>query len=121
MTSLKNGMEELVFITRWGKVTGFCCDLRCGRQHRVFFFRRFGQSTLSLDIAIKELILVVIAAKLWGYDRCLLFRNGLMQNRHLAFILREPTIFAITNSFTFTATRIEGLQIEELMLCLALS
>ena len=86
-----------------------------------FFFRRFGQSTLSLNIAIKELILVVIAAKLWGYGRCLLFRNGLMQNRHLAFILREPTIFAITNSFTFTATRIEGLQIEELMLCLALS
>ena len=72
------------------------------------FFRRFGQSTLSLKIAIKELILAVIAAKLWGYGRCLLFRNGLMQKRHLALILCEPTIFAITNSFTFTATRIEG-------------
>ena len=36
LTSIKNGMEELVFITRRGKVTGFCCALRCGRQHRFF-------------------------------------------------------------------------------------
>ena len=89
-----------------------------------WFAQIWSVDSLSLNIAIKELIPVVIAAKLWGFQWkrkriefqsdnmavvCCL-KTGSCKNRHLAFLLRELTILAITNSFTFTATHIEGVK-----------
>ena len=89
-----------------------------------WFAQMWSVDTLSLNIAIKELIPVVIAAKLWGFlwERkriefqsdnmavaCCL-KMGSCKNRYLAFLLRVLKILAINNSFTFTATHIEGVR-----------
>ena len=89
-----------------------------------WFAQIWSVDSLSLNIAIKELIPIVIAAKLWGFQWkrkriefqsdnmavvCCL-KTGSCKNRQLAFLLRELTILAITNSFTFMATHIEGVK-----------
>eukprot|EP00794_Sanderia_malayensis_P001375 gene1375-biopygen1124 len=76
----------------------------------------------AINIAIKELIPIVLAAKLWGESwqrmrvafrcdnmavvHCL--QNGTAKDRHLAFLLRELSILAITQHFTFTAIHLPG-------------
>ena len=69
---------------------------------------------LSINIASKELIPIVLSAHIWGNTwsrkriafRCdnmavfLLLRQGSCKDRHLAFLLMELTILAILHSFT---------------------
>eukprot|EP00795_Rhopilema_esculentum_P007294 gene7294-12994_t len=82
---------------------------------------------LSINIASKELIPIVLSAHIWGNTwsrkriafRCdnmavvLLLRQGSCKDRHLAFLLRELTILAILHSFTFTAIHIPGARNEQ--------
>ena len=82
---------------------------------------------LSINIASKELIPIVLSAHIWGNTwsrkriafRCdnmavvLLLRQGSCKDRHLAFLLRELTILAILHSFTFTAIHVPGARNEQ--------
>lgn len=76
----------------------------------------------SLSIAVKELIPIVLAAHIWGHEwsrKRILFKcdnqaivaclkHGGCRDRHLAFLLRELAIKAITLSFTYSAVHIPG-------------
>ena len=79
-------------------------------------------NTTDTDIAIKQMIPLVIAAESWGKTfecRRILFRSdsmavgdtlkyGLCCDRHLAFCFCELAICAILNNFTFTAMHVPG-------------
>ncbi len=87
-----------------------------------WFAGQWPQGCSDLNIAIKELIPIVLAASAWGSAwarkrvifKCdnaavvSLLRQGSCRDRHLSFLLRELTILAICNSFTFTAVHIPG-------------
>ena len=76
----------------------------------------------NINIAVKELIPIVLAANIWGSTwsrkriafKCdnmavvLVLRQGSCKDRHLAFLLRELSILAVLHSFTFTAVHIPG-------------
>lgn len=86
------------------------------------FAERWPAEAAPLNIAIKEMIPIVVAANLWGngWQRkriafksdnmavvfCL--RNGTCNEKHLAFLLRELSLLAVKNNFTFTAIHIPG-------------
>ena len=86
------------------------------------FAERWPAEAASLNIAIKEMIPIVVAASMWGnsWQRkriafksdnmsvvyCL--RNGTCSEKHLAFLLRELSLLAVKNNFTFTAAHIPG-------------
>eukprot|EP00794_Sanderia_malayensis_P013029 gene13029-biopygen10387 len=92
--------------------------------NKQWFAAPWPDNLLSLNIAIKEFIPIVLAAKVWGRSwqrlrvafrcdnmavvQCL--QNGTAKDRHLAFLLRELTILAITLNFTFTAVHLPGKQ-----------
>ena len=75
---------------------------------------------LSMNIASKELIPIVLSAHIWGNTlsrkriafHCdnmavvLLLRQGSCKDSNLAFLLRELTILAILHLFTFTAIQL---------------
>ena len=79
-------------------------------------------SSENIDISIKEMIPIVIAAEIWGGSwgrRCIFFhtynqavfatlKSGLCHDRHLAFCLHELALHAILNSFTFLTVPTPG-------------
>ena len=89
-----------------------------------WFADRWPVGAETLNIAIKELIPIVLAAFIWGdfwgrqricfrcdniaVVECL--RNGSCRERHLAFLLRELATLAIVKSFDFTATHVPGVK-----------
>ena len=76
----------------------------------------------SINIAILELIPVVIAAHIWGHEwnrQKILFRidnsavvdalnSGLPSNRHLAFLVRHLSKLAVIHSFRYRAVHLPG-------------
>ena len=87
-----------------------------------FFACKWPNDFGSLNIATKEMIPIVIAAKIWGHHwerKRIIFqsdnmavvcclRNGSCRDRHLCFLLRELSITAVTQNFTFTAIHVPG-------------
>ena len=87
-----------------------------------WFAGKWPTGTGSLNIAIKELVPIVIAASIWGHKwerkrilfRCdnaavvALLRQGSCRDRHLAFLLRELSIIAFHKSFTLTSVHVPG-------------
>ncbi len=86
------------------------------------FAEKWPAEAASLNIGIKEMIPIVVAASMWGnsWQRkriafksdnmsvvyCL--RNGTCKEKHLAFLLRELSLLAVLKHFTFTAAHIPG-------------
>ena len=82
---------------------------------------------LSINIASKEPILIVLSSHIWGSTwswkhipfQCvnmavvLLLRRGSCKNRDVALLLRELTILVILHSFKFTAIHIPGARNEQ--------
>ena len=76
----------------------------------------------DLNIAVKELIPIVLASYIWGGSwsrKCIVFKcdnqvvvtlllNGSCKDHHLAFLLRELSKQAVLRSFTFYAIHIPG-------------
>ncbi len=89
-----------------------------------WFAEKWPQNALTINMAVKEFIPIIIAAKVWGssWERkrvafhsdnmaevnCI--KNTACKDRHLSFLLRELTTIAIMSSFTFTAVHIPGVQ-----------
>ena len=87
-----------------------------------WFAEAWPPSSENIDISIKEMIPIVIAAELWDKSlerRRISFRtdnqavfaalkSGLCRDRHLAFCLRELALRAILNNFTFSVVLIPG-------------
>ncbi len=88
----------------------------------VWFAGRWPSGAEDVNIAVKELIPIVLAAHIWGSSwerqriafRCdniavvLVLRQGSCRDRHLAFLLRELSMLAVVKSFTFTAVHVPG-------------
>eukprot|EP00112_Aurelia_sp_Birch-Aquarium-sp1_P003277 Seg1363.36 transcript_id=Seg1363.36/GoldUCD/mRNA.D3Y31 product="Polyprotein P3" protein_id=Seg1363.36/GoldUCD/D3Y31 len=87
-----------------------------------WFAGKWPTGTGSLNIAIKELVPIVLAASIWGHEwerkrilfRCdnaavvVLLRQGSCRDRHLAFLVRELSMIAFHKSLTFTSVHIPG-------------
>lgn len=87
-----------------------------------FFACKWPKNLDSLNIAIKEMIPIVIAAKIWGHSwerKRIVFRsdnmavvfclrNSSCRDRHLCFLLRELSMLAVTQNFLFTAIHLPG-------------
>eukprot|EP00112_Aurelia_sp_Birch-Aquarium-sp1_P012765 Seg2688.4 transcript_id=Seg2688.4/GoldUCD/mRNA.D3Y31 product="hypothetical protein" protein_id=Seg2688.4/GoldUCD/D3Y31 len=85
----------------------------------IWFAAKWPLGVDKLNIAIKELVPIVLVGKMWGeaWERkrivfrcdnmavvqCLI--NGTCRDRHLAFLLRKLSILPILNNFTFTAIK----------------
>ena len=92
-----------------------------------WFAYKWPKGVDQLNIAIKELIPIVIAAKIWGVNwlrhrvmcrcdnmavvECLKKRS--CKDHHLSFLLQELSLAAILHSFTFTAVHIPGVKNKE--------
>ena len=90
----------------------------------VWFAGSWPEGTEDVNIAVKELVPIVIAAHIWGHTwvrkrivfKCDnmavvdLLRNGSCRDRHLAFLLRELAQIAVLKSFTFTSVHIPGVR-----------
>ena len=93
----------------------------CGNT---WFAARWPPGVDKLNIAIKELVPIVLAGKMWGESwkrKRILFKcdnmavvqclkNGTCRDRHLAYLLRELSILAILANFTFTAVHLPGVK-----------
>ena len=87
-----------------------------------WFAGKWPSESHTLSIAVKELIPIVLAAHIWGHEwsrKRILFKcnnqavvsclkYGSCRDRHLAFLLRDLAIKAITSSFTYSAVHIPG-------------
>eukprot|EP00112_Aurelia_sp_Birch-Aquarium-sp1_P013521 Seg2871.1 transcript_id=Seg2871.1/GoldUCD/mRNA.D3Y31 product="Polyprotein P3" protein_id=Seg2871.1/GoldUCD/D3Y31 len=94
-----------------------------------WFACKWPKGVEQLNIAVKELIPIVLAAKIWGgggswLRHRVLFRCDNMavveclkkrscKDRHLSYLLRELSLAAILHSFTFTAVHIPGIMNRE--------
>ena len=87
-----------------------------------WFVQIWPKGVENLNIAIKELVPIVLSAHIWGHTwprkrivfKCdnlavvSLLQRGSCKDRHLAFLLRELSMIAILGDFTFTAVHIPG-------------
>ena len=87
-----------------------------------WFAGEWPDGTESLSISVKEMIPIVLAAFIWGSSwksksvqfksdnlavvSCL--RGGFCRDRHLAFLLREVSTFAILLNFSFSSSHVAG-------------
>ena len=87
-----------------------------------WFAGKWPEGSEQLSIAVKELIPIVLAADVWGSTwagKIVEFQSdnmsvvdslskGFCKDRHLAFLLRDLCISAITANFSFTSSHISG-------------
>ena len=88
----------------------------------VWFAKAWPSGVSQVNIAVKEFVPIVLAAHIWGSSwarkrivfKCdnsavvAVLQRGLCKDRHLAYLLRELTIYAVLHSFTFHAVHIPG-------------
>ena len=96
---------------------GFSAHLKNG-----WFADKWPRDTQDISVLVKEMILIIIAAELWGHlwarKRVLCqsdnlsavstLQSGLCRARHLAFCLHELSTRAVLNNFSFTAKHVPG-------------
>ena len=92
----------------------------CAVYNNEWFAGEWPEPAKSVNIAVKDFIPIVIATNIWGpswFRRRVAFkcdniavvhciRKGLCKDRHLAFLLRELSIVAITSDFLFTSSHV---------------